>query len=137
MSTALVFGANGYEWLITQHTPSSSSSSSSSSSIHIILLTDIKQRISGIALLRELSSTPPTEWKKIIAISRRPPLLSHKDPRIKFTSIDLLSDIHGFIAQLEEAGGDEATHVFFYAYVEKEDPEEQIEVNRTLLANVS
>ncbi len=64
---------------------------------------DVNPSISGIALLRELSSTPFTEWKKIIATSRRPPLLDHEDDRITFESIDLLGDPKDLAGKLKEA----------------------------------
>lgn len=65
--------------------------------------------VSGIALLDALSQTPKTEWKKIIAVSRRPPVLEHKDPRIHFVSIDLLAGKEEIIKGLRSVGAEETT----------------------------
>ena len=94
------------------------------------------QSISGIATLRQLSASTDTEWRKIIAISRRAPLLDHDDSRITFRSVDLLSDPQKVMEQLRETGAEETTHVFFYAYIAKQDEMELIEINRDLLGNV-
>lgn len=93
--------------------------------------------ISGIAILKELSHRPASEWRKIIALSRRAPVLEHQDDRIVFKSVDLLGDEKELATALKEAGAEEATHVFFYAYIAKEDEDELIEINRTLFDNVS
>jgi hypothetical protein len=93
-------------------------------------------RISGIAILKELSHRPPSEWRKIIALSRRAPVLEHQDDRIVFKSVDLLGDEKELATALKEAGAEEATHVFFYAYIAKEDEDELIEINRKLFDNV-
>ncbi|GAA5859072.1 hypothetical protein JCM1840_003736 [Sporobolomyces johnsonii] len=91
--------------------------------------------ISGIALLEALSATSTSEWAKIIAVSRRPPVLEHKDPRIVFESIDLLTSPQEIAAKLKHAGAAEATHAFFYSYVAKEDERELIDVNERLFRN--
>ena len=92
--------------------------------------------ISGIALLHLLSATSSTEWRTIIALSRRPPLLDYSDPRIAFRSVDLLDSVSTTAEAIREAGGDQVTHVFFYAYIEKKDEGELIDVNVKLLRNV-
>ncbi|GAA6051526.1 hypothetical protein JCM3770_000398 [Rhodotorula araucariae] len=88
--------------------------------------------VSGLAMLEALSATPASEWKKIIAISRRPPVLEHKDSRIVFASVDLLAVKDEVVAKLKEAGAADATHTFFYAYVAKEEEQELVDVNRKL-----
>ncbi|CEQ42713.1 SPOSA6832_04552, partial [Sporobolomyces salmonicolor] len=93
--------------------------------------------ISGIALLEALSATSSSEWAKIIAVSRRPPVLEHKDPRIVFESIDLLTSPKEIAAKLKHAGAAEATHAFFYSYVAKEDEKELIDINERLFRNVN
>ncbi|BGP46311.1 hypothetical protein JCM10450v2_002153 [Rhodotorula kratochvilovae] len=90
--------------------------------------------VSGIAMLEALSATPDTQWKKIIAVSRRAPVLEHKDPRIVFESVDLLADKDEVVAKLKHAGAEEATHTFFYAYVAKEEEQELVDVNRKLFS---
>jgi hypothetical protein len=97
--------------------------------------TDIDS-ISGIAILKELTSRPDTEWRKIIALSRRAPVLDHKDPRVVFKSVDLLGDARTLAAELKTAGAEEATHVFYYAYIAKEDEQDLIDINRDLFENV-
>ncbi|GAA6013343.1 hypothetical protein JCM8202_003114 [Rhodotorula sphaerocarpa] len=91
--------------------------------------------VSGIALLDALSQTPNTEWKKIIAVSRRPPVLEHKDPRIHFVSIDLLAGKEEIIKGLRSVGAEETTHTFFYAYIAKEDEDELVDVNKKLFGS--
>lgn len=93
--------------------------------------------ISGIALLSHLSSQPKSQWKKIIALSRREPVLDHQDERIVFKSVDLLGPEEKLEQALKEAGAKDADHVFFYAYVAKQDEQELIDVNRLLFGNVS
>ncbi|KAK1924580.1 NAD(P)-binding protein [Papiliotrema laurentii] len=91
--------------------------------------------ISGIALLSHLSSQPKSQWKKIIALSRREPVLDHQDERIVFKSVDLLGPEEKLEQALKEAGAKDADHVFFYAYVAKQDEQELIDVNRLLFGN--
>ncbi|GAA5911664.1 hypothetical protein JCM6882_006934 [Rhodosporidiobolus microsporus] len=91
--------------------------------------------VSGLALLDALTASSSLEWKKIIAVSRRPPVLDHQDDRVKFVSVDLLGDVDDLASKLQEAGGEEATHVAFYAYVAKSEENELIEVNRKLFGN--
>lgn len=64
-------------------------------------------------------------------------MLEHQDDRIVFKSVDLLGDEKELATALKEAGAEEATHVFFYAYIAKEDEDELIEINRKLFDNVS
>lgn len=63
-------------------------------------------------------------------------MLEHSDDRVVFKSIDLLGDAQGIANDLHEAGGAEATHVFFYAYMAKDNEDELVAVNRRLFANV-
>ncbi|GFZ49817.1 hypothetical protein JCM24511_07220 [Saitozyma sp. JCM 24511] len=91
--------------------------------------------ISGTALLGQLVLSSPKQWKRIIAVSRRPPVLEHSDVRVVFKSIDLLGDVQGIAKDLHEAGGAEAAHVFFYAYLAKDNEDELVAVNRRLFAN--
>jgi hypothetical protein len=65
--------------------------------------------VSGLALLEALSKTSSSEWTKIIAVSRRPPVLEHKDPRIEFVSVDLLAGREEIITSLRKAGAENAT----------------------------
>lgn len=60
-----------------------------------------------------------------------------QDDRIIFKSVDLLGPKDRITAALRDAGGEEADHVFFYAYVAKADEGELIETNRILFENVS
>ncbi|GAA6034193.1 hypothetical protein JCM8097_003773 [Rhodosporidiobolus ruineniae] len=91
--------------------------------------------VSGLALIEALSQTSTAEWKKIIAVSRRPAVLDHQDSRVEFVSADLLGSKDELVSKLKKAGAAEVTHVAFYAYVAKDDEEELIEVNRKLFSN--
>ncbi|TKA55058.1 hypothetical protein B0A53_02533 [Rhodotorula sp. CCFEE 5036] len=91
--------------------------------------------VSGLALLEALSKTSSSEWTKIIAVSRRPPVLEHKDPRIEFVSVDLLAGREEIITSLRKAGAENATHTFFYAYIAKEDEDELVEINKKLFGS--
>ncbi|GAA5874724.1 hypothetical protein JCM8547_005194 [Rhodosporidiobolus lusitaniae] len=91
--------------------------------------------VSGLALLNALTSKPSSEWKKIIAVSRRPAVLEHNDDRVEFVSVDLLSSHEELVEKLKKAGAEETTHVAFYAYVAKQDETELIEVNCKLFSN--
>lgn len=70
-------------------------------------------------------------------MSRRPPVLDHEDKRLIFKSVDLLGDEKGLEKALKEAGAEEATHGFYYAYVEKSDEDESVNVNQKMFENVS
>ena len=96
----------------------------------------ICRSISGIALIDELIKAPSSQWSKIIAMSRRPPIFDHADPRITFKSVDLLKEPSVLVQALKDVGGEEVTDVFFYAYVEVSDPKESEKVNGLLLKNV-
>lgn len=96
----------------------------------------LARSVSGIALLQALSASSDKEWKKIIAISRRAPVLDHKDSRVVFESVDLLAPKNELVQKLKHAGAAEATHTFFYAYIAKEDEQELIDINRKLFGNV-
>lgn len=90
--------------------------------------------ISGIATITKLLEKPESEWAKVIAVSRRPPQLDFKDPRLIFVSIDLLSTpIPEIAKRLLDNGASEAHHAFFYAYIEKATDEETTDVNTELL----
>ncbi|GAA5992475.1 hypothetical protein JCM10908_000836 [Rhodotorula pacifica] len=91
--------------------------------------------VSGLALLEALSQTSHSEWAKIIAVSRRPPVLDHKDERIKFVSIDLLAGKDEIVKKLSDVGAQSATHTFFYAYIAKEEENELVEVNKKLFGS--
>ncbi|BGP13469.1 hypothetical protein JCM10213_001793 [Rhodosporidiobolus nylandii] len=91
--------------------------------------------VSGLALLNALSRTSSTEWKKVIAVSRRPAVLEHADDRVVFVEADLLGEVGELVEKLKKAGAEETTHVAFYAYVAKADETELIEVNRKLFSN--
>lgn len=64
-------------------------------------------------------------------------MLDHQDDRVVFKSIDLLGEREALEKALKDAGAEEADHVFFYAYVAKEDEQELIDVNTVLFKNVS
>lgn len=87
-------------------------------------------------MLNTLFSTPHSEYKKIIALSRREPVLDHHDPRLVFKSVDLLGSVSAVEQALREAGAEETTDVFFYAYIEKADEAELIQVNEQLFQTV-
>lgn len=72
-----------------------------------------KASISGIAAVTELMSRPEKEWRKVIAVSRRPPVLDPDEKRLIFKSVDLLGDEKGLEKALKEA-----IPGFYYAYVE-------------------
>jgi hypothetical protein len=90
--------------------------------------------ISGIAMTKVLLESE--EWSPIICVSRRPPQLEKVsgESRIQFVSIDMVaSSANALASKLSAAGGAAAQHAFFYTYIEKEDPKEQITVNKMLL----
>jgi hypothetical protein len=70
-------------------------------------------------------------------VSRRPPVLDHEDKRLIFKSVDLLGDEKGLERALKEAGAEDTTHGFYYAYVEKSDEDESVNVNQKMFENVS
>lgn len=88
-------------------------------------------------MLDQLFKTPKTEWKKIIAVSRREPVLDHQDERLVFLSVDLLRPVDELVKALRGAGAEETTDVFFYAYIEKADPKELLDINCKLFDTVS
>lgn len=74
--------------------------------------------IVGSAITEQLTNTSPQEWEKIIITSRREPVLSKKDPRVTFVSLDLEASSEDEIKQkLKQAGGQSITHVFYTAYI--------------------
>jgi hypothetical protein len=93
--------------------------------------------ISGTACLQALLKTPPTEYKSILAVSRRPPTVKSADGRIKHVNVDLMGSVHDIAKGLRDAGGEEAKHVFFYSYIAQEEEEDLVETNKKLFGNVS
>lgn len=90
--------------------------------------------ISGIATIEALLERPASDISTVIAASRRPPLIPFKDDRVKFVSVDLLSnDVEQIAGKLNEVGADKTEIVFAYAYIEKSDPHELETVNMELL----
>lgn len=94
--------------------------------------------ISGSAMIRLLVEQPRTEWRRILCISRRPTQLDiEDDDRVYFISIDILQvTVDDLVRELLKAGGDQMTHVFYYAYVEKQDEIDLDEVNRKMFEQV-
>ena len=94
--------------------------------------------ISGSAMIRLLVEQPRTQWTRILCISRRPTQLEiGDDDRVYFISIDLLqATVDNLIRELLKAGGERMTHVFYYAYIEKQDEVELDEVNRAIFQKV-
>jgi hypothetical protein len=72
-----------------------------------------KASISGIAAVTEVISRPEKEWRKVVAVSRRPPVLDPDEKRLIFKSVDVLGDDKGLEKALKEA-----IPGFYYAYVE-------------------
>jgi len=88
--------------------------------------------ISGTAALDVLLQSP--SFSKIVAVSRSEPKLDYKTSRISFVSVDLLqSSIQEIADKLNQAGAADAAHAFHYAYIEKSDELESVEVNKNLL----
>jgi nucleoside-diphosphate-sugar epimerase len=90
--------------------------------------------VSGIAMTKTLLASE--EWGPIICVSRRPPQLEEaaNDSRIHFVSIDIIqSSADDLASKLSAAGAAVAQHAFFYAYIEKQDPKESVDVNMMLL----
>ncbi|KAJ5082238.1 hypothetical protein N7532_011281 [Penicillium argentinense] len=97
--------------------------------------------ISGTHQLKVLAESP-RRWKKIYALSRRPPYGTWPD-HVEHVSVDLLQSPEEIARQLKERGV-HADHVFFFAYIQpapKEgggiwsDAEELVRVNTQLLSN--
>jgi hypothetical protein len=93
--------------------------------------------VSGIACLKALLKTTTSEYKSILAVSRRAPELDTKDNRVKHVKVDLMDSVDSIAAGLREAGGADAVHGFFYSYIEKDEEEDLVETNRKLFSNVS
>ncbi|CAF1380485.1 unnamed protein product [Didymodactylos carnosus] len=92
--------------------------------------------VSGTAMIEALLKEPVSEWKSIIALSRRPLQGTdfHNDNPLHSLSADLLeTDVDTLSDQLRKVNGHEITHVYFYAYIEKQDETELVNVNRELL----
>ncbi|KAI0009515.1 hypothetical protein F4779DRAFT_617551 [Xylariaceae sp. FL0662B] len=97
--------------------------------------------ISGTYMLRVLCKDPK-RWKKIYALSSRPPYLdlpSHVEP----ITMDFLQDPKTLAQQIRDKGV-KADYVFFFAYIQPKPPaggsiwsaaEELVRVNKTLLNN--
>ncbi|KAJ3177094.1 hypothetical protein HDU85_006020 [Gaertneriomyces sp. JEL0708] len=90
--------------------------------------------ISGVAAIETLLSKPATEVQKVIAVSRREPVLDHEDDRLTFLSIDVIAkSVNEIIKMLKDAGGENITHVYYYAYIAKDKEEEAEEINTEML----
>lgn len=90
--------------------------------------------ISGSAMVRVLVEQSRQEWSRIICLSRRPTQLEMDDDRIYFITIDILqASVDDLVRELGKAGGDSITHVFYYAYIDKQDETELDDVNKRLL----
>ena len=88
--------------------------------------------ISGIAAIDALLQD--SSYERIIGISRRPVDRQGVD----HISIDLINFSDNQIADiLIKGGADTSTHVFFYAYIDSQDIEEQNSVNNKLFDKVS
>ncbi|KAI5454809.1 hypothetical protein NCC49_003691 [Naganishia albida] len=88
--------------------------------------------ISGTATLKALLSTPTSQYKSILAVSRRPPSVDDPDNRIKHVNVDLSGSVDDIAKGLSEAGAGDAKHVFFYSYIAKEEEEDLVETNKKL-----
>ncbi|KAJ9104750.1 hypothetical protein QFC19_003891 [Naganishia cerealis] len=91
--------------------------------------------VSGIACLRALLQTPVSEYKSILAVSRRAPALDANDNRVKHVNVDLMGPVEIIADGLRKAGGADAAHVFFYSYIAKEEEEDLVETNRKLFSH--
>ena len=89
-------------------------------------------------MIRLLVEQPRAAWSRILCISRRPTQSEiDDDDRVYFISIDLLqTTVDQLTRELLKAGGERMTHVFYYAYIEKQDEAELDEVNRTIFQKV-
>ncbi|TIA87628.1 hypothetical protein E3P99_03063 [Wallemia hederae] len=86
--------------------------------------------ISGIAAIEALKGD--ATYGRIIAISRRPVEVEG----VEHVPIDLInSSIEEIAGHLKNGGAGSATHVFFYAYIDSEDLEEQSAINNKLFSN--
>jgi hypothetical protein len=92
--------------------------------------------ISGTATLKALLSTSTSQYKSILAVSRRPPSVEDPEHRIRHVNVDLTGSVDGIAEGLREAGAGEAKHVFFYSYIAKEEEEDLVETNKRLFGNV-
>ncbi|KAI9105667.1 hypothetical protein DFS34DRAFT_575386 [Phlyctochytrium arcticum] len=93
--------------------------------------------ISGTAMLDALVKQTPQHFSTIIGVSRRPPQMEIKDPRVKFVSIDILSSSVNELAKklqdILKERNENLTAAFHYTYVEKKDENEAASVNEELL----
>lgn len=88
--------------------------------------------ISGIAAIDVLLKD--SSYERVIGISRRP--IDRKG--VDYISIDLDGSSDTQIAdKLIKGGADTSTHIFFYAYIDSQDIQEQNSVNNKLFDNVS
>ncbi|EXJ76531.1 uncharacterized protein A1O5_01039 [Cladophialophora psammophila CBS 110553] len=100
--------------------------------------------ISGYYMLRVLSQAPQ-RWKRIICLSRRPPLVAGGLPKnAEHIAVDFLKKPEEIAAMLKSHGVDHVDHVFFFSYIQVEpkqgqglwsDAEEMCRVNTLLLEN--
>ncbi|SMQ49453.1 unnamed protein product [Zymoseptoria tritici ST99CH_3D7] len=99
--------------------------------------------ISGHYMLRVLTEDP-TRWKRIICLSRRPPLIAGGLPNhVEHIPLDFLKDPND-IAQVLKEHNVQADHVFFFSYIQPtpkpgaglwSNAEELVKVNTQLLHN--
>ena len=99
--------------------------------------------ISGAYMLKVLSKSPQ-RWKRIICLSRRPPLISGGlPPIVEHIPLDFLSD-PGEIASVLREQAVSADYVFFFSYIQPSpksgaglwsDADEMVRVNKLLLSN--
>lgn len=73
--------------------------------------------ISGHYMLRVLSEDPK-RWKRVICLSRRPPLIPGGLPQnVEHISLDFLKDPNDIASVLKENNAT-ADHVFFFSYIQ-------------------
>lgn len=88
--------------------------------------------VSGTAAITQMLKGDA--FDKIIAVSRRPGQIETDNPRVIWVTLDVLASNAADLAKaLVDFGGEEATHAFHFAYIEKQSPEEQTKVNVELL----
>lgn len=100
--------------------------------------------ISGHYMLRVLAQAPK-RWKRIICLSRRPPLIPGGLPsNAEHVPLDFLKDPKDIAAVLKENNVTDVDHIFFFSYIQPapkpgkglwSDAEEMTRVNSLLLSN--
>ena len=90
--------------------------------------------ISGMAMVDVLAEQAHNEFSEIICISRREMQTDVEDERIHFISIDMVeANVDQIVRELRKTNGHMITHMFYYAYIQKMNENEEDEVNRMLL----